>query len=268
MKLKETRIGCFMAVPDLISLLNMSFGFLSILMAINGQITISAIFIIIALIFDSVDGWVARKLSRIDEHGFGKNIDSLSDIVSFGVAPGVLLYCVGDSYIRNSVINQLGAGQPLQFTQFTHFAQFTQFLGFDYLLAIVAIVSLFVVICGVLRLTRFNVIADKLDFGGFVGVPIPTVGILLSSFILSGVFDLYVAMILMVIVGFLMISNIKYSKLNDPKLLIVFAILVVLILIPYPIVFWGINIPATAAFVLTLVYIFSGLFKGLFSSTD
>jgi len=262
MKLKETKIEHFMAVPDLISLLNLSFGFLSILMAINGQITISAIFIIIALIFDSVDGWVARKLSRIDEHGFGKNIDSLSDIVSFGVAPGVLLYCVGNSYIGNSMINQFGAEQPLQFTQFTHFVQSTQFPGLDYLLAIVA---LFIVICGVLRLTRFNVIADKLDFEGFVGVPIPTVGILLSSFILSGVFDLYLAMILMVIVGFLMISNIKYSKLNNPKLLIVFAILAILILIPYPLVFWGINIPTTIVFLLTLIYIFLGLFKGLFS---
>lgn len=256
MKLKETKIGCFMAVPDLISLLNLSFGFLSILMAINGQITISAIFIIIALIFDSVDGWVARKLSRIDEYGFGKNIDSLSDIVSFGVAPGVLLYCVGNSYIGNSVINQFGTGQPLQFTQFP---------GFDYLSAIVA---LFIVICGVLRLTRFNVITDKLDFKGFVGVPIPTVGILLSSFILSGVFDLYLAMILMVIGGFLMISNIKYSKLNDPKLLFVFAILIILILIPYPIVFWGINIPATIVFVLTLIYVLLGLFKELFSSNN
>jgi len=256
MELKETKLKCFIGVPDLISLLNLSFGFLSILMAINGQITISAMFIIVALIFDSVDGWVARKLSRIDEHGFGKNIDSLSDIVSFGVAPGVLLYCVGNSYIENSVINHFGAEQPLQFTQF---------LGLDYLLAIIA---LFIVICGVLRLTRFNVISDKLDFKGFVGLPIPTVGILLSSFILSGVFDLYLAMILMAIVGFLMISNIKYSKFNDPKLLIIFVIIVILILIPYSIVFWGINIPAFIAYVLTLIYIFSGLFKGLFSSNS
>ena len=222
MELKETKIGRFMAVPDLISLLNLSFGFLSILMAINGQIIYSSIFIIIALVFDSVDGWIARRLSRIDEHGFGKNIDSLSDIVSFGVAPGILLYCAGNSYIENSLINHFGTVHPLQFIQFP---------GFDYL---VAIVALFIVICGVLRLTRFNVIADKIDFKGFIGLPIPTVGVLLSSFILSGVFDLYLAMALMLIVGFLMISNIKYSKLNNPKLLIVFAILLIFILIPYP----------------------------------
>jgi archaetidylserine synthase len=265
MELKETKIGRFMAVPDLISLLNLSFGFLSILMAIKGQITISAIFIIIALIFDSADGWVARKLSRIDEHGFGKNIDSLSDIVSFGVAPGILLYCVGNSYIGNLVINQLGTEYPLQFTQFTQFVQFTTFSGFDYLLAIV---SLLIVVCGVLRLTRFNVIADKLDFKGFVGLPIPTVGILLSSFILSGVFNIYLAMILMVIVGFFMISNFRYSKFNNPKILILFAILAILILIPYPFVLWGIDIPAILVFILTLIYIFSGLFNELFSTKN
>jgi len=257
MELKETKIGRFMAVPDLISLLNLSFGFLSIIMAINGQITISAIFIIIALIFDSIDGWVARKLSRIDEHGFGKNIDSLSDVVSFGVAPGILLYCVGNVIIGNSGFSKIVSEQSPQFTQFI---QFTQFSGFYYLLVIVA---LFVVICGVLRLTRFNVITDKLDFEGFIGVPIPTTGILLSSFILTGFFDIILAMILMVLIGFLMISNIKYSKLNNPKLLIVFAILTILILIPYPIMFFNINIPATAVFVLTLIYIFKGLFNEL-----
>ncbi|WP_225369476.1 CDP-diacylglycerol--serine O-phosphatidyltransferase [Methanobrevibacter arboriphilus] len=166
MELKKTNIGCFMAVPDLISLLNLSFGFLAILMAINNQIVISATFIIIALIFDSLDGWVARKLSRVDNHGFGKNIDSLSDIVSFGVAPGILLYCSGKIYMEI-----LGLSSQIHYL--------------DYLLAII---SLFVVICGVLRLTRFNVIAEKIDFNGFIGIPIPTAGIILASFILTGFF--------------------------------------------------------------------------------
>lgn len=85
MKLKETRIGCFIELPDMISLLNLSFGFLAILMSFNEEITIASIFIIMAAIFDSVDGWIARKLSRNDELNFGKNIDSLSDVVSFGI---------------------------------------------------------------------------------------------------------------------------------------------------------------------------------------
>ncbi|MBZ9571184.1 CDP-alcohol phosphatidyltransferase family protein [Methanobrevibacter sp. TMH8] len=259
MDLKETKIGYFMAVSDVISLLNLSFGFLSILMAINGQIAISAIFIIIALVFDSIDGWVARKLSRIDEYGFGKNIDSLSDVVSFGVAPGILLYCIGTSTIQNSLINHYYFG-------LSQFTQFINLIGLNYLLAIVA---LFIVICGVLRLTRYNAIVDNLNFKGFIGVPIPATGVLLSSFVLSGFFNLYIAMILMVIMGLLMISNIKYSKLDNPKYLGIFAIFLILILIPYPIVFWGIDIPASVVFVLTLIYVLIGLFKGLlFSKSD
>ncbi|KZX15498.1 CDP-alcohol phosphatidyltransferase [Methanobrevibacter cuticularis] len=235
MKLKETKIECFLALPDIISLLNLSFGFLAILMALNNQITISSIFIIIAVIFDSVDGWIARKLSRIDKYGFGKNIDSLSDIVSFGVAPAVLLYIIGASFS-----NEIG-----------------------YLSAVIA---LFVVICGVLRLTRFNVISDKIDFKGFVGVPIPTTGILLSTFILSRLFNIYLGMFLMVVVGFLMISNIKYKKFYNPQILPIIAILVLLAIIPNSMIFWGINIPATIIFIITLVYVFITPMLNLFKN--
>lgn len=245
MELKETKIGYLMALPDLISLLNLSFGFLAILMAINNQITISAIFIILALIFDSIDGWVARKLSRVDIHGFGKNIDSLADIVSFGVSPGVLLYCSGKFYLEN-----IGT------RQFTHI---------PYLEILMAIVGLFVVICGVLRLTRFNFIVDKVDFHGFIGLPIPAAGILLSTFVLSGLFNIYMAMTLMIIVSLLMISNIKYPKLSNPKILLICAISILLIIIPYPIIYMEINIFAVIVFVIVLLYILIGLIKGLSS---
>jgi archaetidylserine synthase len=244
MELKETRMEYFMGVPDIISLLNLSFGFLAILMAINNQIAISAILIIFALIFDSVDGWVARKLSRIDEHGFGKNIDSLADIVSFGVAPGILLYFSGKNQLES-----FGLGSSDQF---------------HYLDIILALVALFVVICGVLRLTRFNVIADKVNFNGFIGLPIPACGIVLSTFILSGFFNIYVAMVLMIIIGLLMISNIRYRKLNDPKILIITGILIFLVIIPYQLIYMGINVFATIVFIIVMIYIILELFRELF----
>ncbi|MDR0900855.1 MAG: archaetidylserine synthase, partial [Methanobrevibacter sp.] len=225
MELKETKIGCFLAVPDLISLLNLTFGFLAILMALNEEIAISAMFIIVALIFDSVDGWVARKLSRNDEYGFGKNIDSLADIVSFGIAPGVLLYALGNSYS----------------------------LEISYLSAIIA---LFIAISGVLRLTRFNVICDKIEFEGFVGVPIPATGLLIATLFLSGFFNIYLAMILMVIFGFLMISTVKYKKTNNMAILAIAGLLVILTIIPYKIAIFGVNIPATLLFIITLSYAF------------
>ena len=92
MKIEDTSITRFIAISDIISLLNMSCGFLSIISSINHDFKLAALFMIFAIMFDSVDGWVARKLDRNDSLGFGKNIDSLSDAVSFGVAPAVFLY--------------------------------------------------------------------------------------------------------------------------------------------------------------------------------
>ena len=91
MSITDTKMSSFIAISDIISLLNMSSGFLSIISSINSNFELAAIFMIIAIMFDSVDGWVARKTNRHDDLGFGKNIDSLSDIVSFGVAPAVFL---------------------------------------------------------------------------------------------------------------------------------------------------------------------------------
>ena len=88
-------MGYFLAIPDVISILNLVFGFLAILMVIDNHLTYASLCILVAVVFDSVDGWVSRKLDRDDKFGFGKNIDSLADIVSFGVAPSILLYYMG-----------------------------------------------------------------------------------------------------------------------------------------------------------------------------
>ena len=91
MEIENTNMKQFIAISDIVSLLNMASGFLSIIFSINQEFRIAAILMIIAIMFDSADGWVARKTNRQDELGFGKNIDSLSDIVSFGVAPATFL---------------------------------------------------------------------------------------------------------------------------------------------------------------------------------
>ena len=81
MKIESTNMKSFIALSDIISLLNMASGFLSIIFSLNHEFSIAAVLMIIAIIFDSADGWVARKINRQDELGVGKNIDSLSDIV-------------------------------------------------------------------------------------------------------------------------------------------------------------------------------------------
>ena len=230
MKIENTKIQSFIALSDIISLLNMSSGFLSVICSINHEYAIAAILMIIAIMFDSTDGWVARKINRQDDLGFGKNIDSLSDIVSFGVAPAIFLY---------SCINA-----PAGILQI-----------------IVILVSLFIVACGILRLTRYNVIAGKIDTDDFIGFPIPAISFILATFYLSGLFNPVIALILSVIVSVLMISNVRYPKFDNIPIIALSVVLIILLILPIDIVLFNINIPAVLLLLFCLYYLAINLIK-------
>ena len=230
MEIEKTNIQNFLAISDIISLLNMSSGFLSILCSINQNFELAAILMLIAIIFDSIDGWVARKTNRQDTLGFGKNIDSLSDVISFGAAPAVFIYT---SINTTSILLQ----------------------------SIVILVSLLIVVCGVLRLTRYNVIADYVNISGFIGFPIPGISLIIATYYLSGLYNTYIALILSVIVSLLMISNIKYPKFSNMPIIAVSLILIVLIILPIPTVLFNINIPALILLIFCLYYLLSNLIK-------
>lgn len=230
MTLKSTKIQSFIALSDVISLLNMTSGFLSIVSTINHDFYLASIFMLFALMFDSVDGWVARKINRNDELGFGKNIDSLSDVISFAAAPGIFIYTIGTT-ISNS----------------------------PYILT--TLVSLLIFICGVLRLTRYNAIADHINFNGFIGFPIPGIAVILSAYYLTGAFDIYIALILMTVVSLFMISNFKYPKLDNKLLIGAGAILIILIILNIPLTIANISIPPLILLIITLYCLIIGLIK-------
>jgi len=224
MRLKSVGMGYFLAIPDVISILNLVFGFLAILMVIGNHLTYASLCILVAVVFDSVDGWVSRKLDRDDKFGFGKNIDSLADIVSFGVAPSVLLYYMG-----------LGI---------------SDWAGYLMALAVLTLV------CGMLRLTRYNVISDKINYHGFVGFPIPGTAIIIATYYLSGLFNVGVAAILMLFAAYLMISTIRYPKVDNYYVIGFGALMILVLLLPINVSIGAVNIPALALFVLSLVYMF------------
>jgi len=228
MEIKSTNMKDFVAIPDIISLLNMSFGLLAIIAAINNHFDISSIFIIIAIIFDSIDGYVARKLNREDKYGFGKNIDSLSDIVSFGVAPSILLYMIGTSTSNTPTL-------------------------------LLILTSLLITACGVLRLCRYNILSDHSNIKGFIGFPIPGIALLLSLFYLTKLFNIYLAIILMIITSFLMISNVKYEKVQDIKIISFSFILVILTIITFYTSY--INIPGIILLLFVIYHLLISLFK-------
>lgn len=230
MKIENTKITSFMALSDIVSLLNMISGFVSIILSMNGYFEYAATAMFFSLLFDSVDGWVARKINRNDQYGFGKNIDSLSDVVSFGVAPALFLYSVSKTIQNSPEI-------------------------------LVLIVSVLMVACGVLRLTRYNAINDYIDFKGFIGFPIPGISVILASYYLTGAFNIYIALVLMTIVSLFMISNFKYKKVDNFTIIGIGAVLIILLILQLPLIAFNINIPALFLLIICLYCLISYLFR-------
>ncbi|MCU0343960.1 MAG: CDP-diacylglycerol--serine O-phosphatidyltransferase [Ignavibacterium sp.] len=190
--------------------MNMFSGFFSIISASQGNFIYAGWLIIIAAIFDTLDGFMARLTKSSSE--LGVELDSLSDVISFGAAPSFLLYT-------------------------TYFNQF-ETSG--------VIISSLPMIAGGFRLARFNVQLVGFDKTYFTGLPIPSSALTIVCFILSFYNDGYpeelkifiIPMVL--VVSFLMVSKVKYDTLpkfslseikKNPLLYIAYLIaLIVLIL--------------------------------------
>ncbi|PPR49017.1 MAG: hypothetical protein CFH15_01399 [Alphaproteobacteria bacterium MarineAlpha5_Bin5] len=177
-------------IPNFITLLCLSSGFTSIMYSLNNEWKIAIYLILIATIFDFFDGWFARKLKT--DSNFGAELDSLSDFISFGVAPSILIY-MWSTFILGS-------------------------LGWA--------TTLFFVICASLRLARFTAdiyVIDKPinsnDY--FIGVPSPAAaGLLILPLLIYCEFELsilknaYLNLVNTILIAFLMISRIPTISLK------------------------------------------------------
>ena len=168
------QILSLMKLADIFTVGNLCCGIVSILLAIDGHYDFSALLLFLAVVFDVLDGKIAGLLHQ--KNLFGKQIDSMSDLVSFGVAPALLYYSMSSP----------GA------------------LGIA--------VSLFFVACGMLRLARYNISEGT----GFEGVPITVNGVLFPLlFLVVSSFpeSLNYWPIIFLIQGFLMISSFKITRI-------------------------------------------------------
>ncbi|NYF25427.1 CDP-diacylglycerol--serine O-phosphatidyltransferase [Sporosarcina sp. JAI121] len=161
-------------LANAITLMNLSFGVFAIILILKGLGHMSLLFIFLAALFDRFDGMVARHYNA--ESHFGKELDSLCDLVSFGLAPALLIYETA-MYL-------------------------TPKLGI--------IVTVFYVLAGAVRLARYN--SNEFD-GAFYGVPITAAGVAmtLSYFLIPYLGPLFFV-VLMLIMSVLMISNIRIAK--------------------------------------------------------
>ena len=169
-------------LPNLCTSMNLVFGMCSILSTYSGDLVWGSIFILLALVADGLDGRTARFFGVSSE--MGKEMDSLCDLGSFGIAPGFLAWA---------------------------------FVLHNYGLLGVAVVILFAV-CGMWRLARFNVNASVVH-GYFMGLAIPAGGNIVAMttllFVTMGVNPLSFGLaypIIMAIVGYLMVSHVHYPN--------------------------------------------------------
>ncbi len=151
----ETGIIRLIRLPDLITILNILFGFTAILLVLNNGVDSAIILILAAALADGMDGAVAR---RVEFGVFGEHLDSFADAISFGIAPAVIYYAVASSDHH----------------------------------AIVCAFSAAYLICGILRLVRFGILDDP-EFRGLPITAAGTFAVLLlylvdSPYLVTGVF--------------------------------------------------------------------------------
>lgn len=173
-------------LPTVFTVGNIFAGFFALIATLNKDYQSAAIAIGIAVVLDGLDGRVARLANATSD--FGLQLDSLSDVISFGIAPAVLIYSWG-------------------LAEFGDFARLSAFIF---------------LICGAMRLARFNVQAQ--DLRHFVGLPIPAGAGFIAATVHffkqppdSTLFKFYLVLITYLI-AFLMISTIRYPSLKQLNL--------------------------------------------------
>ncbi len=172
-KTKSTNIFRALKLADLFSLLNLSSGLAAILLATTQKLTIACIFILIALLFDFFDGKIARSMNQTT--ALGKELDSLADLISFGVAPIII-----------------------SFHATTYSAQILIPVIITYVLFIWA---------GALRLARFNVSPKKY----YEGMPITINALIVAVVYFTGFVNILPVFLLLSAI--LMVSTFKIKKI-------------------------------------------------------
>jgi CDP-diacylglycerol---serine O-phosphatidyltransferase len=240
MPLENRRWAYFL--PNTFTALNMACGFAAILFGFHGEFYNASMFIVLGAIFDSVDGRVARMTNT--QSSFGEQFDSMSDLVTFGVSPAIVYYF---RFLADT-------GRPGMVAAF------------------------FFILCGALRLARFNANIDRVKSDYFQGLPIPggataVISMILISLQFPWVLDYRpLTVIYLLVYAALMISNIPFPSFKNSEwvrkhkkqvLMVIFIIFASLfiyeqIMIPVIITFY---VTASLIYYLTHRKKFQGIFE-------
>ncbi len=214
-------------LPNLFTTGSLFAGFYGMVASIDGDYRSAAIWILVSSIFDGLDGKVARLTGTTSK--FGVEYDSLADLVAFGVAPGILMY--------SWALRPFGR------------------LGW--------LAAFLFVVCGALRLARFNVQVATVESKRFVGLPIPAAASIVSATVLlfshfgwPSSYKKLAILVLIYSLAFLMVSNFRYYSFKDPEFIkrqpfsmLVLAILLLIVVAARPV---------EMLFIFFICYMFSG----------
>jgi CDP-diacylglycerol--serine O-phosphatidyltransferase len=220
-------------LPNSLTLCGMFFGFFSILASLKGNYLHAAWAILIADIFDGLDGWVARLTHSTTR--FGIELDSLSDLVAFGVAPSVMVY--------KWAIAPFGR------------------IGF-------AVAFLFTA-CGALRLARYNVQMGSTESKAFTGMPIPGAATVLATLVIfyyqiwDGLPEKNIFILLLTAsLAVLMVSTLRFHGLKEidfgkrkPFWILVAIVMAFAIVVIHP---------PVALFIIAMVYLSWGIIENIY----
>jgi len=213
-------------LPNSLTVCGMFAGFYSMISVLNGNYVHAGWAIIVAGFFDGIDGWVARLTGSSSK--FGTELDSLSDVICFGVAPAVLLY----NWTLSS-FGRLGAAAAFLFAA-----------------------------CGALRLARYNVQMGTDEKKHFTGMPIPAAAFIAATTVLFytdegfGHEQSYFALFIAVVCAGLMVSTMKFHSQKDINIGKKQPFMILVALVVYLSLF--ILHPEATLFITGVLYLISG----------
>ena len=184
-------------IPNIFTLSNLSCGLIAIFLAFQSQLVLAGLFIVIGLFFDFFDGMLARIFKVSGE--LGKQLDSLADLISFGVAPSIIVFQLIYKVETSDFLMQSDETNNL----FLHWSPFIAF---------------FIPIFSALRLAKFNI--DSNQTSSFIGIPTPANAMFFialplileyqeSSFMAAYINNLYFLIIATIVMSLLMVAEIK-----------------------------------------------------------
>ena len=231
-------------IPNFITCLNVVSGSLAVLFAIKGELTISVILIIAAAIFDFFDGMAARLLKSYSP--MGKELDSLADMISFGLAPGALMMVMME-YALFGINVRAESFSGLSLWELTCISS-----------------SLLIPVFSALRLAKFNIDLRQTD--SFIGLPTPANALFISALALiteHGKYEVpyalimqpYVLLLITIIMSLLLVSelpmfSLKFKNLSwiDNKVRFIFLSISVALILAF-------NIYGIAAAIMSFILI-------------